>query len=297
MHPTAKPAIAAVAVTICFHVSTASASAQAGESEAAFEAVIAACADKLISYLDWPAVKNSSWHFIYEAPSGGALHYFGASHSDDPSHPQFDQIEAAYAEMQPTVVFYEGPSRPIGDNRDETIKKFGESGYLRYLATESKADIRRLEPSPIEEMKDILKTFTPEQAGLFFVLREASRLRERKGMDEQQLTEAVTGLLGQARQIMPAFPFATTDDLQRSYEKHWSEPPMWWQAPANWFTPSAENTDGGFTHAVNRASSEFRNRHMYEELSRAVLSGERVFAVVGRNHVPMQVPALECALE
>ena len=48
--------------------------------------------------------------------------------------------------------------------------------------------------------------------------------------------------------------------------------------------------------AINAASSEARNAHMYRVLSRAALSGERVFAVVGRNHVPMQAEALRCAL-
>lgn len=297
MHPAAKSSTAAIVVAVCFFVAAGSAAAQAGDPETTNEAVLSACAENLISYLDWPAVEAPTWHLFHESPTGGALHYFGASHSDDPAHPQFAEIEAAYERMKPTVIFYEGPNRPLGDSRDDTIRRFGESGFIRYLATANSADIRRLEPSPIEEMNEILKTFTAEQAGLFFVLREASRLRERKGMDEAQLTDAITGLLAQAKQLMPEFPFATTDDLQRSYRQHWSEPPMWWQAPAPWFTPSAEETAGGFTHAVNRASSEFRNRHRYVAIARAVLAGERVFAVVGRNHVPMQAPALKCALE
>ncbi len=36
---------------------------------------------------------------------------------------------------------------------------------------------------------------------------------------------------------------------------------------------------------------------MLEVISDAVLDGGRVFAVVGRNHVPMKAPALRCALE
>jgi hypothetical protein len=35
---------------------------------------------------------------------------------------------------------------------------------------------------------------------------------------------------------------------------------------------------------------------MYAVLSEAAQQGERVFAVVGRNHVPMQAEALKCAL-
>ena len=51
------------------------------------------------------------------------------------------------------------------------------------------------------------------------------------------------------------------------------------------------------TFEINRMSSEFRNRQMYELLARAVNKGERVFAIVGRNHIPMQAPALNCALK
>lgn len=48
--------------------------------------------------------------------------------------------------------------------------------------------------------------------------------------------------------------------------------------------------------AINAASSEARDVHMYRALARAALSGEKVFAVVGRNHVPMQAEALRCAI-
>ena len=61
------------------------------------------------------------------------------------------------------------------------------------------------------------------------------------------------------------------------------------------FIPSAE-TGGIFTNEINRLSSEYRNRHTYELLARAAISGERVFAVVVGNHVPTQEPALRCAL-
>ena len=87
--------------------------------------------------------------------------------------------------------------------------------------------------------------------------------------------------------------------LDVAYRKYWSEPAQWWLAPAQWFAPgkSSAETGGRFTNEINTMSSEYRDLHMYRVLAKAALEGNRVFAVVGRNHVPMQEPALRCALK
>jgi hypothetical protein len=43
-------------------------------------------------------------------------------------------------------------------------------------------------------------------------------------------------------------------------------------------------SDEKWTHRVNRDSSEFRNRNMFDVLTASVRAGNRVFAVVGHNH-------------
>ena len=87
-------------------------------------------------------------------------------------------------------------------------------------------------------------------------------------------------------------------ELQIAFSKYW--PGLnWWEAPQSWFDPlkrSAE-TGGIFTNDINTSSSAFRDLHMLRILSAAVQKGERVFAVVGRNHVPMQVDALACMIK
>jgi hypothetical protein len=50
------------------------------------------------------------------------------------------------------------------------------------------------------------------------------------------------------------------------------------------------------TNDVNRASSAFRSVHMVRVLSQAVRDGQRVIAVVGGNHVPLQEAALRCEI-
>lgn len=240
---------------------------------------------------------ETTWSLLLEDLDVGALYYYGASHSDDPSHPQFDEIERAYDGFQPTVVFYEGPARPIAATWEETIGRYGESGFLRFLAERDGLAIERLEPDPVAEMQYVLQSFTPEEAMLFYVLREAARLRERKEMGEQEIEDAIAAQLERAGSLMET-PIASIADLEAAYLQHWSEPEAWWMAPSDWFvpTPDSVETGGRFTNAVNRASSHFRNLHMYRVLTEAVLGGERVFAVVGPNHDPMQADAVRCAV-
>lgn len=229
---------------------------------------------------------------------GGSLLYYGASHSRDPQHPQFAEINARWTQARPTVAFYEGPRRPVADSEDETIRRFGESGLVRWLAQRDGVRVERLEPEVQEEVDHLLREFPPEQVKLFFVLREACRLRDVEHLGQKELSQAVASLLARASSLKGIGQvIASVDELEAAYSRHWSEPPNWWQAPNHWFDPMLTDTGGRFTNEVNRASSHFRNLHMYRRLSAEVLGGQRVFAVVGRDHVPMQMPAIDCKLK
>ncbi|WP_018478392.1 hypothetical protein [Pontibacter roseus] len=262
-----------------------------------------ACDAKLVSYLGWKETPETEWSLVVTSQNGGSLHYIGAIHSDDTTHEQFQVIRQAWKEQKPTIAFFEGPDRGIAGSETETIQQFGESGFVRHLARAEGIKTESLEPKPQQEVEHLLsrKEFTPEQIKLFYILREASRLRERKGMDETQIKAAIAQLLQRANQLIPAFATVLPDveSLQPAYAKYWSAPANWWEAPSEWFTPvdDGEMTGGKFTNTINRQSSEYRNLHMYRLLTEAVLRGERVFAVVGRNHVPMQAAAIMCALQ
>lgn len=262
-----------------------------------------ACDEKLVSYLNWKETPDTEWSINLNGKHGGSLQYIGASHSDDPAHAQFNIIRQTWLTQKPTIAFFEGPDRGIADSESETIKKFGESGLVRFMAKAEGIKTQSLEPGPQEELNFLLSKneFTPEQIKLFFILREASRLREHKGMNKAEIESAIAILLQRANSIIPAFATVLPDvaSLQSAYNKYWSAPAGWWEAPTAWFTPGGdgEKTGGKFTNNINRYSSEFRNLHMYRLLTEATKRGERVFAVVGRNHVPMQAPAIKCALQ
>jgi hypothetical protein len=263
----------------------------------------APCEGKLVSYLNWKETPDTKWSLIISEATGSKLTYIGAQHSDNENDPQFTSIKEAWAQQKPTLAFFEGPDRGTADTESETIKKFGESGYVRYLAKEAGIKTQTLEPGPQDEVNYLLslKKFTPEQIKLFFILREASRLRDRKGLNEAELKATIAQLIPKANNIFPelATVIPDMDGLQTAYKKYWTAPANWWQAPVQWFDPLKEGaeTGGKFTNEINRYNSEFRNLHMYRILTDAVLRGEKVFAVVGRNHVPMQAEAIRCALQ
>jgi hypothetical protein len=153
--------------------------------------------------------------------------------------------------------------------------------------------------SPQDEANFIMEKFSAEQVKLFYVLREVSRLRERRNLSVPNRA-AVIKFLKRVPQIEGIGSVVNNIvELDAAYRRYWKSPEHWWDAPEEWFDPlnSSANTGGIFTNEINRMSSEYRNRDMYEVLAKAALEGKRVFAVVGGNHVPMQEPALRCALK
>jgi hypothetical protein len=257
------------------------------------------CTSLVVPYEKRAEISSLEYSLELSTPGDGRLTYFGSAHSDDPADPMFAKIDAAWERARPTIAFYEGPDRPIFDDRDETIRRTGESGYVRFLAKKAGIPVARLEPSPKAQVDYLATKFTREQVELFFVLGEAARLRERKGLGEAEIRAAIGQLMERAAQMGLVGEITSVEKLEAAYARHWKSPEQWWQAPAAWFDPlkPSSETGGLFTNDVNRESSHYRDIHMVEALSKAAREGHRVFAVVGRDHVPQQAAALRCSLQ
>lgn len=146
------------------------------------------CTDRLIPY-SMP-IANPEYRLVLTSGTG-QLVYIGARHSSDPADPQFAEIEKQWNTQRPQIAFYEGPNRPVPKDRNEAIRQTGESGFVRWLAARDGIQLDRLEPDPKDETNYLLERFKPEQVGLFFTLREAARLRERRNMGEAEITRSI----------------------------------------------------------------------------------------------------------
>jgi hypothetical protein len=252
--------------------------------------VAGACPD-VLDYSSWKPTAASAWDFRADAVT-----VIGAEHSRNPTHEQFEHIASAFDTERPTLVLFEGPDRGMAGSREETIRAGGESAFARLLANGTGVPARSLEPAPGEQLKALAGAFPQDQVMLFFVLREATRLRDREHLSGEKLDGALATLLQKAAGMAP-MPFADLAGLDAAFRKHWPDRD-WRTADARWFDPLADDaaTGGKFFAAINRANSTNRNRHLVKLLTDAAAKGERVFVVIGRNHVPMIAPALKCAL-
>ncbi|HEX8624571.1 MAG TPA: hypothetical protein VF782_05765 [Allosphingosinicella sp.] len=226
---------------------------------------------------------------------------FAAGHSRDPQDEQFGRIAALFAEMRPTLAFFEGPDRGIRATAEETIRETGESGYLRFLANRAGIEARSLEPAPPEQIRSLIRQFPVDRVFLFFVLREASRMRDREGKRGAALDQAVTELLGRVQSRLSgtdvSLPFRDLAGLQAAFHRYWPARD-WRTAEERWFDPKGDDkaTGGVFNAAINRADSTNRNRNLVRLIVDSVAAGKRPFVVIGGSHVPMVAPALECEL-
>lgn len=265
----------------------------------AFAIQSAPCEARLLAYANWKPAPNQSWDLALVAPGGGSVTLIGAEHLRDPAAPQFAHIASRFAATKPGRVFFEGPDRGTEDNADATIRNMGESGYLRFLAKQAGIPATSLEPGPIEQLAGLRGGFSDERILLFFLLREAARLRDREGKAGDALDAAMTSLLARSGAVAgrAGLDASITDiaSLTAAAAREWPGRD-WRMLPGNWFSPIGQDPDAGYLTAINAANSSFRNLHMLRLFAAAAREGERVFVVVGRNHVPMLEPALRCAL-
>jgi hypothetical protein len=260
---------------------------------------IADCAKLVAAGQKRDAAKNLEHSLDLSAPGGARLVYLGAEHSRDPGDPQFQAFERAWDDLEPTLAFYEGTGTSIAASRNEAIRTGGEPGLVRFLAKRDGVAMTTLEPERQDEIAFLLETFSPEQIKLFYVLRVVAELREREKVSPDDLQKEVQGILDQfSRYRGLESILRNVSELEAAYRRNWKTPKNWWEAPAGWFDPLVPSTATGgiFTNEINRASSHYRDVHMFEVLAAAARKGERVFAVVGRDHVPMQAAALKCAI-
>ena len=260
----------------------------------------AACEARVFHYAGWREAPGQKWSFAASSAGGSSITVFGAQHSRDPAEPQFHEIAAAFDKARPTAVFFEGPDRGTATTTEQAIRTQGESGYLRFLAARAGLKARTLEPGPADLMASMNGKFDADAIMLFFTLREAARLRDREHRNGAALEAAVATLLGKAAPLAAKAGLKTSiadlPSLEAAARKHW--PAMDWRAlPSDWFTPGKGPADAKFLPAINTAVSEARDLHMVRLFTAAALQGGRVFVVVGRNHVPMIAPALECAMQ
>jgi hypothetical protein len=206
---------------------------------------------------------------------GGALLYYGASHTNDPKAPQIADISSRWDAFHPTVALYEG--RASGYFYGGLIEPFAglsEPALVHKLARRDGIPLYTLEPAYEDEVAELLQTFSAEQVALYFFLRVYSS--EAGGVADEALALDLLGKRTDVNGLRGSL--STLEDVDRVWQRDFSNQSDW----------RVLQGEPGYLGEISDSSRRIRGEHMARILIDLVEKGERVFAVVGSGHVIRQ---------
>lgn len=257
-----------------------------------------ACDSALLTQAEGAQEPNRPTGLDLRGQDGARLRYVGVHHTFDSADAQVGQLTAVWDSLRPTVALYEGLSTDVGSTAAQSVARFGEPGLIRYLGLRDGVPTESLEPSREDEAAGLLHTFTAEQLVLFYVARPLTEARERRGLSRASLDSLLPEVLDAIQRVPPLAGALPDTAAYRTAFARWFPNLAPTAVPTNWFDPRRTSSETGsrFFNDVNAASSAFRDLFMYHRVAAAWHPGVRIFAAVGRDHIPAQAPALRCAL-
>lgn len=114
----------------------------------------------ILSYKQYGAIEHQNPYVLEFKTGSGRLLFYGAEHTVEPKNPQVGDIENRWAAFQPTT--------------------YGEAGLVRFLAGRDQVPVATFEPPFDEEIAYLLRTYTPQQLKVFYVLRQVTEERSRQ---------------------------------------------------------------------------------------------------------------------
>ena len=250
--------------------------------------------------------------YIFKLQAGDKeLRYFGSPHLRDPKNPLFGEIEAAFNEATPDIVFVEGVNIH-GDKdtfneqmktatQEEVIEHMGESGFTLKLGLDK--GIEWISPEPTDEdlYNDLLaKGFSQDQIftwEVFQILPQYNRL-----MNKQGFKQYVEGFIDDFKQSTnwEGFDYSYERAIQLGEQvlgrpidvENEPDAPDFID-PIPWEEKKDKQT---ILNRISEASSLFRNRKIVSDIANALITHKRIFIVYGASHAAMQEPALRTLL-
>lgn len=214
--------------------------------------------------------------------------YFGTVPSNDAAHEQFARIRQAFAQYQPTVVFFENPDMGTDSTEAATIGRMGPAGYARFLAQQQHVPTHRLD-DVYAEYAYLQTKLAPEPLKLYWLLRQTNQFRQATGAPKALVMKASKAFLASSAHDLPGGEqvVRTPTELRTAYRTYCPTGSAWWSLPATAF--GAEPTEGpDFVLNTTRTVNEYRAERLATQVATAVQAGQRVLVVMDRDHLPAQ---------
>jgi len=231
------------------------------------------------------------------------LTMFGSRHITDSADPLYGKIHAAFAAMQPDLVFVEGMRETlerdfkVGRLTPEETKEIHENLYTATLAKDRGIDVESPEPRHSDEIAHLLEQgFEKRDIAAHTIYRQVNqfrrshpsaslaacreylipyleRFRGDSGWGEEEL-------LAIEQEMLAELDFADLDTYGRLVD------PIPWEGKP--WSPINE---------VSGASSAYRDQHILERIAEAMKTHKRLFVVYGASHAVSLEPALRALMK
>jgi hypothetical protein len=254
-----------------------------------FRGVVSA-ASHILSFAEYAAIRHETPYVVDVSRGGCRLLLFGSAHSSDPDHPTFDQLEAAFARVAPSFALHEGTPPALEREREVAIRRHGEAGLLRLLASRVGIETASMDIPLAEEAKLLRRQMAQRDALVFLVVRQlASFNRKTARMDFDAYFADFFGRIG------PALGLAAIDWplIEHEHLRVLGRPLEARRITAVETDPMRDDL---VTQRIARLSNRLRDEHMLRQLIDAVARHGRVFAAAGVTHAVMLEPALLAAV-
>ena len=208
---------------------------------------------------------------------------YGIYHTFDPNDSLFVGLKEKLIIFKPNFCLNEGGNWKIFDTETETIKKSGESGFIRYWCNENKILVKTFEPIPKEEFKYIQSKYNSNYVLLTYFCRQITQLQN--GQEINDFEEYMHSYLYNLK--AEGFPISDDivdeyDSLIHLYENVFSEKFDWKK-----FNPKNvwPNYDLTILNKINKAISTYRDSIIIDNIEIAINQNQRTFVLMGGNHL------------
>lgn len=245
-------------------------------------------------YVDYPLLSWDTYEtvartveppIVYHMSAGtGEALIFGATHSSDPTHLQFAELNRQFDQFKPDVALVEGRMGFVLPPFMDPAQSFGESGALAAKAKRAGLALYTWELCRACEPELLRKRFSDRQVALYLLLRPYSG---RKGVSPQAARQRMSSIIAD-RGKRPGIK-GVIKDIE-AFDAAWSAE---FPDGENWHAMQGVHASSGFLKDTFEYGNEIRDQHLLNVIHTLTKDGKRVMATVGWSHAVRIEPALK----
>lgn len=226
------------------------------------------------------------------------LYYFGERHLFKPVDPQWVKLKEFWKDFiektngQKRIVFIEGRIRPVEENEEQAILKYGGMGLVTYLAYQEKIELYSPEPDEKYERSELEKKFTRDMIQYYYYFaRVILQWGEQLGK-KPDFVEYITQYLDNDKKESGWDEYDFSLDAMKRIHFELFKAPFDEKNTKFFYDVSNPVVIKSEINKVAAASSIIRDEYIVREIQKYINSGYSIFAEYGCTHVVMQEPAL-----